>query len=304
MSKEEIFHELLQSAYNLPEEEIAALLYKKADDGTTITDELDPEAKARILALDKERVQRLSAPPVDKKAIWDEAAKETKGKSYAWWEKQIRTEYGIDPEAKLQGEALIKAAKAASAQRAQDPEAVKMSPDYIQLEQQMQTAIESLKGEYEQRLTEQEKAFQRQQAWAENSKHLRAAFLGLNPVLSTDAEKAERQTNDFVSSKFAEFEFQPTEDGRVLVLKNGQRYNNVHGHAMFLPDLVKQIAGDYFDFSKQPPIGNAGNQNGGAPTPKLRFKDEKDFLEQLDAEKDPAKLKVLGDAWKAQVAEG
>ena len=58
-----------------------------------------------------------------------------------------------------------------------------------------------------------------------------------------------------------------------------------------------------FDFVQQQPAGNAGNQNGGNRTVTRIFKDESDFYKaQAEAGNDPAKLKEIATAWKAQQA--
>lgn len=294
----ELLNVLLQTAYNLPENEVAAL-YKADEDGNVTTEFVD-NAKEILLRFDAERVAKLS-PKVDTTELWNKAAQETEAKVRTKIEKQIRLDFPtVDPEGKLKGEELLKAVKAEQLKQAQyDPEKVKTTPEYRELEELSKQRLEEKELEVAQRIQEIESNFQKQQQWSEMAKLIRAEFIGMGPVLPSDANKAARQVDDFINSKFAEYEYQKQDDGRVLIMKNGVRVNNPHGNAMYLTDLVDMIGNQYYDFVKQPPAGNAGNENG-TPTVRIKFKDEADFLIQLDAEKDPVKQAALGAAWDLQ----
>ena len=296
----DFLNEVVQTLFNLPESEVAELLYKKSDDGE-FTTEFREDVKDSLFRLDAARIAKVSNP-VDTTELWNKASQETKAKEWTKIEKKIRLEFPtVDPENKLRGEDLLNALKAEQAKQSQyDPEKVKTTAEYRELEERARQQLEEKEQEVAKRISEIETNFQRQQQWGEVSKMIRSEFMALGPILPTDTSKAARQVDDFVNSKFAEYEYQPTDDGRVLVLKNGQRVNNAHGHATYLNDLVKQIGNQYYDFVKQPPAGNAGNENGGAPTVRIRFKDENDFLVQFEAEKDPVKQMALGAAWKLQ----
>ena len=167
------------------------------------------------------------------------------------------------------------------------------------MEQLAKQQLEEKDLEVAKRIQEIESNFQKQQQWGEMSKAIRAEFMGMGPVLPSDVNKAARQVDDFVNSKFQEYEYQRQDDGRVLIMKGGVRVNNAHGNAMYLSDLVKSIGEQYYDFVKQPPAGNAGNENDQRAV-RIRFNNEDDFLRQLDAEKDPTKQAALGAAWELQ----
>lgn len=294
----ELLNVLLQTAYNLPESEVAGL-YKTDDDGN-VTTEFADNAKEMLLRIDAERVAKLSQK-VDTTELWNKAAQETEAKVRTKIEKQIRLEFPtVDPEGKLKGDELFKAVKAEQLKQAQyDPEKVKTTSEYRALEELARQQLEEKELEVAKRIQDIESNFQKQQQWGEMSKAIRAEFMGMGPVLPSDVNKAARQVDDFVNSKFQEYEFQRQDDGRVLIMKGGVRVNNAHGNAMYLSDLVKSIGEQYYDFLKQPPAGNAGNENDQRAV-RIRFNNEDDFLRQLDAEKDPTKQAALGAAWELQ----
>ena len=298
----DFLNEVMQTLYNLPENEVAELLYKKSDDGT-LTTEFREDAKEVWLQKNAEHIQNLQKnyKPVDTTELWNKAAQETKAKEWTKIEKKIRLEFPtVDPEGKLKGEELFTAIKAEQLKQAQyDPEKVKTTSEYRALEELARQQLEEKELEVAKRIQEIESNFQKQKQWGEMSKAIRAEFMGMGPVLPSDVNKAARQVDDFVNSKFQEYEYQRQDDGRVLIMKGGVRVNNAHGNAMYLSDLVKSIGDQYYDFVKQPPAGNAGNENS-TTTVRIRFKDEDDFLRQLDAEKDPTKQAALGAAWELQ----
>lgn len=294
----ELLNVLLQTAYNLPESEVAGL-YKTDDEGN-VTTEFADNAKEILLRIDAERVAKLSQK-VDTTELWNKAAQETEAKVRTKIEKQIRLDFPtIDPEGKLKGDELLKAVKAEQLKQAQyDPEKVKTTQEYRALEELAKQQLEEKDLEVAKRIQEIESNFQKQQQWGEMSKLIRSEFMSQGPVLSLDAAKAARQVDDFVNSKFNGYEYQKQDDGRVLIMKGGVRVNDKHGNAMYLPALVEMIGLETFDFVKQPPAGNAGNENDQRVV-RIRFKDEDDFLRQLDAEKDPTKQAALGAAWELQ----
>ncbi len=299
----EVINVLLETAYKKLPEDVAARLYKPADDGS-FTDEFVDNAADILLEWDRERVQSLLPPPVDTKKIFDSAYKEAEGKTFEKHEKRLRTEFpGVDPEGKLKGDDLVRAIKTHIAQKAQDPEAVKMSREYLELEDIRKKEVEDLRTEYESKIQQIETGYKRREEWEQNEKLIRAAFMDLNPVLSKDAMRASNQIGDFVA-KFQGYQFEKVDDGRYLVKKDGVRVNDEHGNAMYLPNLVKQIGLLHHDFEKQPAAGNAGNTNDGRAAVTIKFRDEDDFYAKYQAETDDAKKEALARAWEVQLEQG
>lgn len=297
MTEKELLIALLGATLNMPAEQVAPLLYQKGDDDS-LTDTLESDALNRLLTLDKDRVQKLAKPEVNTKEFFDNGYKAAQAEVAEKMEKKLRASFGVDNEAKLKGDALLAAIKAAAAGEAQNPDKVRTSQEYLALEQQMREQIESLNQKHTTELDTLRANFQREQQWATVSDRLRATFKGLAPVLPTDPARAEAQTNVFIQTHFRDYDFVQTEDGRWLPMKNGQRLNNDHGHAMYLEDLVKATASQYYDFDLQAQIGNAGNRNDGKPAAKFKFKDESDFLVQFNGAKAEEKAEMSA-AWEA-----
>lgn len=295
----EILNGFLQRAHNLPETEVAEILYPKSDDGTYNTAVLKEDALEKLLALDAARVASLTKP-VDTTEVYNKAVQKTEAEIHGKWEKRLRDAYpSVDPERKLKGEELLNAVKAAQQQSSSyNPDQIKKTDEYLSLERQMREALEAKEQELNTRVQEIQSQFQRQQVWGDMSKVIREQFMGLNPVLPEDSAKAQRLVDDFVQ-KFKDYEWQRTENGRILPLQNGQRINNQHGHAMYLEDLVAGTGNLYFDFKKQEATGQAGNENGRQAIT-ITFKDDEDFMKRYNAESDPKKKEELAAAYEAQ----
>lgn len=295
---EELLLGYLGKTLNMPAEQLAELLYKKSDDGTATTD-LAEDALSKILALDAERVQKMKP---NTKEYFDNGYKKAQGEVSAQMEKMLRAKFGIDAEGQLQGEALADAIKAALSDQSQKPEKVKVHPEYLALERQMREALEAQKSEFEKQVEAMKSEAEREKTWGSVSSSIRDALMSLNPVLPADTAKADRLINLFMQ-EFRGFEYHRDENDGFLPIKDGNRVQDAHGYPRKLADLVRERAEQMFDFAAQPPAGNAGNQNGGSRTVTRTFKDETDFYKaQAEAGNDPAKLKEIASAWRAQQA--
>lgn len=282
---------------NMDTEQLAELLHKKSDDGT-LTDDVNENALQTLLQLHAEHVQKIKP---NTKEYFDNGYKKGQSEVASQWEKRLREKFGIDPDGQLQGDALTDAIKAALSDASAKPEKIKTHPEYLSLEAAMRKQAEELKAQYEAELEKQKSAFTREQTWGQASSVIRQAIKGLNPVLPSDQAKAEKMLELFVNTHFRDFDYQPDGNGGWVVLKDGQRVENQHGHVKALNDLVRETAESYFDFHAQKPAGNAGNQGGNNGAVRTTFKDENDYFSQRAAAGgDREKLKQLADAWKAQ----
>lgn len=295
----EILNGLLQKAYNLPEREVAALY--KADESGNPTGEFADNALEILLKKDAERIAALQSKfkPVDTTELYNKAVKKTEGEIHAKWENDLRADYPtVDPERKLRGEELRQAVR--NFKFPQEIADVKNHPDYLSMERKAQEERERLAAEYEAKIQEKEQTFLQRQQWSEIVKDIRSYFFGSGFVLPEDKVMQEAHFEDFVP-KFENYRFQRNADRTILVLNpDGTRVEDPHGNPIFLHDLVLLKGRAKYPVQKQPPSGNAGNDNGGAPTVRVKFKDENDFLIQFEAEKDPVKQAALGAAWKLQ----
>jgi hypothetical protein len=295
-----ILNEVVQTLFNLSETEVASLY--KLDDAGNPTTELADNAKEIILAKDAERVANLKGKPVDTTELYNKAVKETEGKIHSKWEESLRADYPtVDPERKLRGDDLRRAVKEFRFQQQEIPD-VKNHPDFLSLEQRAQKALEEEREKWQKQFEEQEQTFQQRQQWEGITKDIRSYFFGSNFVLPEDKAKQESHFQDFVP-KFEGFKFQRNADGTILVMNpDGTRVENQHGHPIFLHDLVLLKGKERYDVMKQPPVGSAGNDNGGKPTVSYSFKDERDYMTQYNAvaASDYEKREAMYRSWEAQ----
>jgi hypothetical protein len=209
----------------------------------------------------------------------------------------------VDAEGKLKGDALITAIKTAVADQGNkmEPDKVKLSKEYLDLEASMQEALKTQKAEYEGKLNEIEATHKKQQSWASVEKVIREEFKSLNPILPADAHKANNQIEAFLQL-FKDYDYQPDEESGFLPMLEGKRVEDEHKHAVKLAALVKAKAEQRFDFNAQPPAGNAGNQNGGTKAVTIKFKNENEYLGKYNEATTPEAKAALYEAWTAQQA--
>lgn len=286
----------LSKTLNLDTERIADLLFKKDADGKP-TDEVATDAITHLLAADAERVQKLKP---DTKEYFDNGYKKAQAEIAAKWEKLIREKTGVDPEGKLQGEALVDAVKAASASQSADPDKVKTSAEYLELERRMRAELGTLKETYEKQIDEIKTGYEKEQIWAKASGRIRE-IAREKFDLPADQAKADALLDLFLH-RFSDLEFQPDTSEGFIPIKGGKRLENQHGHARALAEVVEEYGKTVFD-PKKSGGGNAGNQNNGGRSANMKFKDENDYLKQYSEAPTPEAKAALYQAWQAQTAE-
>lgn len=259
----ELITAFLAKTLNMAPESVAELLYKKSDDGATLTEEIQEDALNALLKLDSERVGKLKS---DTKTLFDNGYKKAQAEVSEKWEKMIREKFGI--EADVTGEDLVMTAhQMASKPPKQADDQVKAHPLYLQLEKKYQSDLEAAKAEGQKALEEFKTGVERRNRLSAVQQEARKYLLSRKPVLSSDATKQENQIGLFLQ-QFEGYDFEPREDGGFLPMKDGKRIENEHGHPVDLKTLADKVADSYFDFQVQDPKGNGGNGNppGGAGT--------------------------------------
>lgn len=259
----ELITAFLAKTLNMAPESVAELLYKKSDDGATLTEEIQEDALNALLKLDSERVGKLKP---DTKTLFDNGYKKAQAEVSEKWEKMIREKFGI--EADVTGEDLVMTAhQMASKPPKQADDQVKAHPLYLQLEKKYQSDLEAAKAEGQKALEEFKTGVERRNRLSAVQQEARKYLLSRKPVLSSDATKQENQIGLFLQ-QFEGYDFEPREDGGFLPMKDGKRIENEHGHPVDLKTLADKVADSYFDFQVQDPKGNGGNGNppGGAGT--------------------------------------
>jgi hypothetical protein len=296
----EILTAFLAKTLNIGPDSIAELLYKKSDDGT-LTTELKDNALSELLAADAQRISKIK-PSGNGKEQFDNGHKAGLKEAADKYEKAFRSKFNVDPDGKLQGDALVDAALQAASAASQNPDSVKRSAEYVALERQMREAIEAERQTAQQTIEAIKGEYTKKDVWSNVKGKIVETVKGLNPVLPSDAAKSQAWL-DLFASEFQSFDWQE-ENGNFYAVRDGKRVENAHGHAQTLKDLVKVAAESKFDFQQTPPSGG-GNQNPGANGGGKftgKFRNEEDYFTQWNSASDSDK-KVLNAAWNAQNGE-
>lgn len=254
----ELLIAFLSKTLNLDTESVAELLYKKSDEGK-LTEEVNPEALAGLLAKDAERVAAIKP---NTKEFFDNGFKKAQKEISEEWEAKLRENFGItNVEAK--GDKLIKLAKtAAAADTPLEADKVKVHPLYLSLEAEAAQKLADKEKEFNDKLAEREAAQIREKLISTNKERGRKLLASLNPILPQKQEIADNQINDFLT-KLEGFDYEGEGDDPIIV-KDGKRLENEHGHPVRLSQKVKELAGANFEFAVQTEKGNAGNGGDGS----------------------------------------
>lgn len=234
----------------------------------------------QLKEMDAQRVATLKTISADSKEGFNQGYAKAKKEEREKFEAELKAEYGID--STNTGIELIKdiiAANTGQASGTVTDDDVKKHPAFLQMERTFKKQIEDLNTEHTNKLTEIENASKRNETFHGVRQKAVDLLTSFKPIESKNPTVASNLKNTFVEAlKVYDFEQQP--DGSYLVLKDGKRYDDAHGHAVNFDDIVKQIAGNYYDFEENNGGGNSGNQNepgkGGAAG--KTFKSEEEAL--------------------------
>lgn len=298
MSEKEILIALLSKAYNMDNERVAEVLYKKTDDGQP-TEEISETALQAILDVDVQRAGKLKE---EAKKRFDDGHKKGVLETASKWEKTLKEKFGVDGEGESILDALAERLEKGGKGADLADDAVKRHKLYRELELAGQQREEAARKEGAEALEaykiETTKGMRRSQAEAK----AREILLAQKPVLEDDPNIAETRIRDFLRD-FGEFDF----DENLNPLKDGESYKNQHGHLVQFESLAKEIASRRFKFQVSDPKGNGGNKNepggnGGkkaAGTPK----NEEELWTAYNAAETAEEKKAVLEAWEAANGE-
>lgn len=291
----ELLIAFLSKTLNMDADSLAEMLYKKADDGT-LTDQPNEQALEALLAKDAERVQALKGKS-DGKEQFDNGYKKGQKEALENLEKAVRSEFKAD-DVEKQGIDLVKHVVAKAAKTKLGDDEVKVHPLYLKLEADAQKIADNVASEWESKLKDLETAYNRDKTFSSVSSKIQEVFEGLKPVLPQNPTAAATIRQEFVQ-RFTGYDYELTENGQVVVMKDGKRVEDAHGHAVSLESLVTQEASKRFDFMKQDDKGNAGNTET-APGGKMTFKDIGEYEDKFYSAKTADERAAVQNAWEAQ----
>lgn len=257
MEIKEILRGIMTTALKMSTEEVAELLEKT--DGQEILNAILDKDKVRVAELGKTKYQ--------------DGYKKAKGESLTEFEKSVKEKYGVADE-NLQGIELVESivakhiedAKKASGKTGKGAEAtedeIKKHPMYVALENKLKTDLEATENNWKQKLSEQEKAFKKDKSFTSVKEIAQNILSSGKYLLPEDANIATNQKGLFLNSLANGYEYEQV-DNTTLVLQNGKRLEDEHGHSVTLDDFLNKQASMYFPIKASNGGGNAGNGNNG-----------------------------------------
>lgn len=291
----------LAKIYDTGEDEIAQLIFKKGEDGKTLTDEVSEDALETLTARDASRVAELST---DKTKIFDEAYNKALDKVSTKLEKSLAKRLGVEyKKDETKFDDLLENIKpgGSGSKGTLTEDAVKAHPLFVQLEQQVQTQKETFEAQLEEKLNEAKQGFDNERTLLTVKETGLSLFEGLNPVLSETSKVAANQRKAF-AKMLEQHNYQPTEDGKdyILLDADGKSVKDAHGNVKTLSKFVPELAAQHYDFKAQEDKGGPGNQGGSGGGSITVPKTEEEYTERFyELSGDPDAQIELADAWEA-----
>lgn len=299
MDLSKILTGLLSKAYKLEDGKIAELLKEDANENDVITS---------ILEIDTQRVDKLKTAGDGGK--FQEGYAKAKKEVLTDFEKSLKEQYDLKDSDKTGQELIaeILSTKAPSEGKGAGEitdDDVKKHAAYQAMEKNFKKQLADAQKEANDKIAEAEKNFKRNETFYTVKENANVILEGLKPILAKNPTVANTIKNQFFN-ELKGFDFERQEDGTYLVMKGGKVVEDKHGHSVGFDEIVKSIAGNYFEFQENNGGSNAGNQNaGGQGSATTTFKSEKEALAYANDVNVPLadRMKALEDYNKAQAAE-
>lgn len=261
MDHKKILTGLLSRAYKMEEGRISEIL-EKADESEVLLD---------LLNEDRDRVSKLTPKAgEDGPSKFKEGYSKAKKEERAAFEKELKEQYGIESD--LQGKELIEhIVQAKTAEATKDKKGtmtedeIKVSPVYRSLEKSLAKQLADKETEWKTKLEDAEKTFAKKEVFGSFKDEALKELANLKPILSKDEKRARNQRESFAKELLAEGLEIVKEDGDFLLLKDGKRLDDGHGHPVKWADYVRDRASEFFDFEANNGGSNSGNSNENDP---------------------------------------
>lgn len=278
------FETYLQKVLKLSAEDVASL-YNEAGELTDFS---------LIERKDAERISKLSG---EKQGQYNRGIKEGAEKL----EKAVKEKFEVESD--LIGVELfdfILTNKVSEVQKAK-PEEVLKHPEVIKALNEKDKALKAKDKEWEAKMTAKELEINKQALFNKVKANGLAEFRNLNPILPTDAKKAQALENVLIS-ELGRFNYQESGDTFIVLKEDGVELKDDFGHNIDFKSHIKGTAERYFDFKKADDRSSSGNNNqgtSGARSGKVRQpKDKQDFVNIMkDQTLTPQERIEIGKLW-------
>lgn len=286
MSKEkDILFGVLTKAFVKSEEELNGIIY--GQNGEVKEDALDS-----LLKMESEKIQRVKKDSVD--VGFNNGYKKAQAETLSDFENKFKNKFGFNSEQK--GIDLVEEYISKNTKTTLTTDDVRKHPSYIELERNSvrRSDFEKLQTEYEgyRKQLEKEKVMNRV-----NTKALEI-LEKLNPVIEDNPRVAQKRKEIFLK-EFEKYDYEFDSD-YIIPVKEGKRVQDDHANAIGFETLVRNFAENNFTLNKQQyrqSAGNDGSASGGKYLDVPRT--EREYMEALAKETDPAKRVALKNAYKA-----
>lgn len=282
---------LLTTVYKKSDEEVATLLENV--DG----EDFDANAVlAEIVTADKARISTVRTDG------FDQGHQKGKKESLSDLEKQVRETFGIKDDS-VKGLDLINAVHALDREAGKGgvtEDDVKKHSSYIELQKKLNDAQKEIETKVSAAVSEAEGKFNRERTLSKAKSKALEVFEGLNPVLSTNPDVAKNQKKNFLALIEA-FEFDESEDGSLIVKKEGKALDDGHGNLVDFNSLIKNQASSLYDFKQSEDRGSAGNKTPHTPGSVRVPKTEEEYSKIILNPEIPLEERTaIKEAWRAK----
>ena len=268
----------LTKLYNKTEDEIAELIYTKADDSDELI--LKEDALNLVLDHDAKRVADIkqTASKPDKKSLQEQFEQGVK-KGYKEGKEELEAELkaAASIESNAIGSDLVKeVVNAISECNLPSEEQIKTHSAYLELEKSSVPKTEFT------RVSEEFETYKLNQDRLSKLKNVKdkvlTIFQELKPIVSENPVVAQTRLEDFLY-KFDGYDYEHGDNGDFTILKDGKRVEDEHANAVKFPDFVRILASKNYDFAVSDDRGQAGNTGGSSGSQHTKVpKDEKEYL--------------------------
>ena len=279
---------LLTKMFNKTEKEIADILFEKSEDGEDV---LKEGSLNEVLNLHEAKVKKLREDyKGDKTKSFEDGYKKAEKEIMVKLEGDLKEKYGLESE-KLGAELIDEVVEKFKKGSKLEPDQIKMTDAYREMEKRLKKENKDKESEYQTKITELQKGFERDKTWGVVSKDIRKLLMESNPVLPANQRASENLVSLYVDS-FKDYEWQVDEAGDHFPVKDGKRVEDSLGNPVVFKNLVTGRVPEYFDIKAQNGKGSAGNDNksgagqDGVPT---SFKDDADYNAYIYKEPDMKK---------------
>lgn len=263
---------LLSRAYKIDDGKIAELL-----DGENVDEN---ELLSAILNIDKTRVEEIKTS-IDTSGKFQDGYAKAKKEERVNFENEIKEKFGVESE--KMGTDLIEeilTVKGSGTPSEMSEQEIKKSPVYRTMESAFKTQLTEKETELTNKIKQLENDHKKERSFLTVKERASKILTDLDPVLPKIGKVAETHKATFFNA-LNSYDFETADDGSVIVSKDGKIIEDGHGHSRNFDEIVKDLAGNYFEFAENNGGQNAGNKNtGGAGSGTVqRFKTEAELFE-------------------------